>query len=163
MENFLEIAKQQLSQRFVDAGPESDVLESLLEVSGDYRMELLKWVMKDKKIAFVAPRKRAGLEFVKNAPDEGWKILEELIFSSDPDDRDTAFEILEELNDPRSPKLIKLLLNDEYPSIQFEACDYLSDIFPKDVKRTLKELLKHQYSFVREAAEKRLKVMDKSA
>jgi len=155
----METVKQKLSQRFVNDIAEQDMLDSLLEKSGIQRMELLKWVMKDKKVGFVAARRRAGLEFVKNSPDEGWEILELLIQSENPDDRETACEILEELNDPRSPNLVKNLLNDEYPSLQFDACDFLSEIFPQEVKVTLQRLTSHKSNIVRAAAEKRLNQM----
>ena len=157
----METVKQKLSQRFVNDIAEQDMLDSLLEKSGIQRMELLKWVMKDKKVGFVAARRQAGLEFVKNSPDEGWEILELLIQSENPDDRETACEILEELNDPRSPNLVKNLLNDEYPSLQFDACDFLSEIFPQEVKESLQRLTCHKSNIVREAAEKRLNQMVK--
>jgi HEAT repeat protein len=161
MENFMETVKQKFNQSFANDIAEQDMLESLLAMSGEYRMELLKWVMKDKKFGFVAARRQAGLEFVMNEPDEGWKILEQLILSQDPDDRDTAFEILVELNDPRSPNLVKNLLNDEYPYLQFEACDFLLNIFPKDVRITLQKLTSHKNVIVREAAEKILYKLDR--
>ncbi|PKO11976.1 MAG: hypothetical protein CVU39_26650 [Chloroflexi bacterium HGW-Chloroflexi-10] len=160
MKTFMEMAKQRLSQRYVNDIAEQDTLEALLEMSGGQRMELLKWVMKDKKNGFLAPRKQAGLEFVKNAPDEGWGILEQLIRSDNPDDRETACEILEEFRDPKSYQLIKMLLDDEYPSLQFDACDFLSDIFSQDVIRTLTGLTQHENKIVREAAEKRLELME---
>lgn len=156
MENIIDLAKKKLSCHFTDHGAELVVLEYLLSESGEHRMELLKWVMKDKKIGFIEPRKIAGLEFVKEDPIQGWKILEELILSNNPDDRDTAFEILEELNNPRSFELIKNLLIDEYPSLQFEACDYLSEAYPQEVIMTLEMLSKHSNKTVSEAAVKRL-------
>jgi len=160
MEDFMEMAKKKLSQQYINDIAEQDAFNSLLEMSCEQRMELLKWVMKDIKGGFVALRKQAGLEFIKNFPDEGWRILENLIRSDDPDDRETACEILEELQDPRSYHLIRELLDDKYPSLQFDACDFLLDTFPQDVKNTLTRLAKHENKIVREAAEERLELMD---
>jgi hypothetical protein len=162
MDNFLEIAKKRLGQRFVNEIEEQDTLVELISSSGKYRLELLRWVMKEKKVGFIEIRKLSGLEFVKEAPEEGWKILEELIKSTNPDDRDTANEVLQELNDPKSYNLVKTLLNDEYASLQFDACDFLMKIFPEEVVRTLKGLLLHESERVREAAEKKLEMMDRN-
>jgi HEAT repeat protein len=155
MNEFMIKAQTELNRRFLHTGEEMDVLEELLKNSGENRLELLKWVMKD-RIGDTFPRVQAGLEFMKLAPEDGWEILVQLISSNDPDDRDTASWIFEELNDPRSYPLMKPLLDEKYPSMQFDACDFLMDIYPKEVEETLKQLAADENKNVREAAQKRL-------
>jgi hypothetical protein len=161
MNNFLEKAQIELSRRFYHAGEEQDVLEELLKTSGNNRLALLKWEMKDHVRGFVDARKQAGLEFVKLSSKEGWEILEQLISSDNPDDRDTAGSIFEGLNDSRSYPLMKPLLDDKYPSLQLDACDFLKDEYPKEVKETLNKLLLDEREPVREAAKKRLQELNK--
>ena len=89
-------------------------------------------------------------------------IIEKLIRSDDPDDRDTASEILQEINTPRSYELMRLLLKDDYPYLQLDACDFLIEKYPVEVEKTLQKLSNHENENVREAANKRLQKINDS-
>jgi hypothetical protein len=56
---------------------------------------------------------------------------------------------------------MKPLLDDKYASLQFEACDFLKDVYPKEVEETLNNLLVNKYEDVRNAAKKRLIELNK--
>jgi hypothetical protein len=157
----LEDAKRKLtSTKYRDAGEQEDDLMRLLEDMGEHQTDLLRWEFAEHQIGFVDPRKQAGLIYFSQYPDETWSILEKLIGSKDPDDRDTACEVLMEIGGERVNQLIKLLLKDPYPYLQFDACDYLKDIFLADVVETLQQLLKHENEKVRKQAQSKLDALE---
>jgi HEAT repeat protein len=156
MNDFMVKAQIQLGRQFRYESEQQEVLEELLETSGENRLDLLRWEMREHVNGFVYPRSLAGLEFIKLAPEEGWEIVEQLIKSSNDDNRNTAREILQKLNAPRAYPLLKLLLADQYIYLQLAACDFLMDIYPKEVEETLKQLAADENKNVREAAQKRL-------
>ena len=119
------------------------------------RAEFVKWVFQSLK-GYIVTRKEAGLRFMHEQPDEGWIIISELIESIDPDDRDTASEVIRELQDPKGDDFVKQLLDDRWPYIQLDACEYLFSRFPEDVRPVLQKLSKHDREWVREYAKKML-------
>ena len=143
------------TKRYRHAGEEQDDLEMLLASVGPYRQELLRWELEEGK-RFVDPRKQAGLTLFRENPSQVWSILEKLVASSDPDDRDTACETLQEINEPRAYPLVKPLLHDQYPYLQLEACDFLKNIYPDEVTRTLTELLQNPNESIQIAAKELL-------
>jgi len=54
--------------------------------------------------------------------------------STDPDDRDTAFEILAEIDSEESNKLLLGLIDDEFEYIQLQALGHLKSHYPAEVK-----------------------------
>lgn len=98
----------------------------------------------------------AGAELLKTNQHLAWNILESMIISSDPDDRDTALELLIQSNHPRSHELAKPLLEDQYPYLQFDAADFLQSVYPCEVRSMLKTLMGHDTVWVRQAAQERL-------
>jgi hypothetical protein len=157
MTSSLEDAKRKLTTtKYRHAGEQEDDLMSLLEDMSEHQTDLLRWEFVEHQIGFVDPRKQAGLIYYSQYPDETWSILEKLIKSKNPDDRDTACEVLMEIGGERANQLIKPLLNDPYPYLQFEACDYLKDIFLTDVVATLQQLLINENDRVRKQAQNKL-------
>jgi len=160
--NLLEEAKRKLlSTKYRHAGEQEDDLMRLLVYVGEYQKDLLAWEFVEHQNGFVDPRKRAGLIYLSQWPDEAWNILENLIISVNPDDRDLACEVLMDIGGERASPLIKLLLKDPYPYIQFEACDYLMDTYSTDVVETLKQLSNHELDQVRKQAQMRLNKISK--
>lgn len=104
-------------------------------------------------IGYTSTRKAAGLLVIKEHPRKGWEILSLLVESSNPDDRDAALEIIQELKDPRGEDLLRRLLSDPYPYIQLDACEYLLFKLPQEVHPILQKLQKHDLDWVREEAE----------
>jgi hypothetical protein len=151
-------AKVRLStSHYLHAGEEQDDLTMLLkEVEGTQREELLRWVLEDHVTGFVDARKMAGLELVRESPSQTWNILKKLLNSDNPDDRDTASEILQEINTPDIYPLMKPLLYDRYPYIRFDACDFLKDIYRDEVIVSLRQMLSDPDERTRNAAKKRL-------
>ena len=99
------------------------------------------------------------MELSKESPLQGWDILENLLKSDDPDDRDTALVIFQEINDPRAYSLVKPLLYDQYPYLRYEACEFLEDVYPDEVVTALKDMLHNPDERVRLTAEKMLAKM----
>ena len=75
-------------------GNESDIVDELLENPPDKVDVTLEWIFSAHK-GYVEPRARAGQRFLERNPEQGWFILEQLMRSSDPDDRDVAVTVLE--------------------------------------------------------------------
>jgi hypothetical protein len=142
-------------ERYRHAGEEQDQFEVLLESAGSFRSEFLRWVF-EKYAGFVDTRKQAGLCYFQENRDEALSIIQKLIHSEDPDDRDTANEVLQQIKIPQSYGLVKILLDDKYPYLQFDACEFLREKYPADVKKTLLKLLNHEIINVRETANKLL-------
>jgi hypothetical protein len=157
MKNFIEEAKQQLREGiYPNDYHESSELEELLNQVGSQRVELLRWVFAEHQNGYVNTRVWAGREFLKDNPNEGWKILQQLITSDKSEDRSTALDILEETNDPRAPALAKPLLQDNAPYLRFGAADFLKSYYPEEVIAALRDLLNHKEMVTRVAAKQRL-------
>jgi hypothetical protein len=155
----LQISLEQ--NRYLNAGEEQDHFERLLKQSGPNRAGFVRWVLEAYK-GFIDTRKQAGIYYLHENRDEALLILEKLIHSDDPDDRDTANELLQELNEPFSYELIRILLKDLYPYLQFDACEFLKEKYPEEVRETLKGLLNNNDEQVRRTAENQLKQLNLS-
>jgi hypothetical protein len=155
----LQISLEQ--NRYLNASEEQDHFERLLKQSGPNRAGFVRWVLEAYK-GFIDTRKQAGIYYLHENRDEALLILEKLIHSDDPDDRDTANELLQELNEPFSYELIRILLKDLYPYLQFDACEFLKEKYPEEVRETLKELLNNNDEQVRRTAENQLKQLNLS-
>jgi hypothetical protein len=141
---------------------ECDIVDDLLAQPPGEFDAILKWIFAEHK-GYVEPRVRAGLRFLERNPAEGLTVIEQLIGSSDPDDRDTAITVLERYGQINVFHLAKPLLNDPYPYLQFEAVALLRNIYAEEVNSTLKELAEHRTEkWVRESAQKQLNGMSES-
>ncbi len=156
MNNFLEEAKQLLKQEPRLDEDQWQMLNKLLMGAGDQTDSVLRWVFAD-HAGYTEVRVRAGLEFFRRNPAEGWSILEYLVTSDDADNRDTALGVLVASEDPRAPQLARSLLTDPWPYLQFDAADFLEKIYRVDVIATLQVLLKsNEDEWIRDEAQKRL-------
>lgn len=158
MDDILEEAKEHL-KGFGHPREESQMLDSLIEKAGVQTHDLLKWVFAEHK-GYVETRARAGLDILKANPTEGWLILEHLVSSDDPDDRDTALMVLEKSGDPHAAELARPLLEDSYPYLQLDAASFLRETFRAETITMLRKLLKHEKEWVRDAARKLLVEMN---
>lgn len=158
MSDILEEVKKRLLCDFGNPEHEWQALLNLLERAGTHTSAVLRWIFAEYK-GYTKTRARAGLEFVKGNPIEGWLILEHLIASDDPDDRDTALTVLVMSGDSRAPQLAKALLKDTWPYLQFDAADFLKEIYPTEVNAALQSLLHHDEEWVRDEARRRLAKM----
>jgi len=113
--------------------------------------EILQWIFCEYK-GFTYYRSRAGVHYVSTYPDKGWAILEELINSEDPDDRDTAISVISEISDSRGDSLALKLLVDDYPYLQFAAVEVLMKTHRNEVLNVLNKLTTHKEQWVREKA-----------
>lgn len=152
MSNVIEQFRDRTSSDLGSAEQEWEVLLDLLKKTEKDREEVLLWVFTSYK-GYNRTRFWAGQEIVNNNITEGWVILEELVASADPDDRDVALMILKTLNDDRVPLIVKSLLFDTWPYLRFDAAEYLKDIYPAEVKSTLELLLSHSEKWVRDSAQ----------
>ena len=137
---------------------EWEALQSVLVRAGAQADDILKWVLAE-AVGFTDTRAQAGAEFLKRHPVEGWRILEHLITSPDPDDRDVALTLLIDSRDPRAAELVKPVLRDPYRYLQFDAIDFLEQTYPTEVVATLRTLAQDKQEWVREAAQERLRRM----
>ena len=155
MNNELSQVMQQLQ---VDPGtPQAEwtILREAIRHTPGASDAILKWVFADHK-GYVESRAQAGLEYFQVNPREGWSILERLVNSNEPDDRETALAVAIGLDLERSTQLVKHLLHDAYPYLQLEAAKYLAVAFPVEVRACLYKLLVDQPRWVGEAAKKLL-------
>ena len=137
------------------AGEEQDEFEKILSQAQGCRYEFLCWVVSEYQ-GFIDTRKQAGIIFVQEYEDEAQEMLRKLIVSDNPDNRDTASEILQETKPPNASELVRSLLEDPYPYLQFDACEFLKDEFPSEVKTTLLQLAQNKDARVRAAAQQQL-------
>jgi len=140
-------------------GNEWDVVNDLLAHPPDDLDAILKWIFTE-HVGYVEPRARAGLRFVERNPTEGLVVIEQLISSSNSDDRDTAIAILERYGQSSVFHLARPLLQDPYPYLRFDAVELLRDIYPEEVKATLREMAEYKAeNWVRELAQNKLREM----
>ncbi len=130
---------------------EDDFLDLYGQLSEKDRSEFARWVFRSYE-GYIATRREAGLRFFSKQPEYGWDIVSELINSTDPNDRDTANEVIQELQDPRGDIYMEKLLCDEDPNLQIDACRYLLEKVPEVVKPILEALRLHKWQWVRERA-----------
>lgn len=141
MSVFFQDAKEQLSKGFFrESIHEIEALEKLLSAAGSEKTLLARWEYAENKTGFVEPRSAAGLIFYQDDQEAFWEVTERLIGSEDPDNRDTALTTLGSIHDPRKYALMKLLLDDPYFYIQFEAIEQLIEQFPSEVLELLNRL-----------------------
>lgn len=134
---------------------EWEVIENLLERYPDQKDALHEYVFCHYR-GYVDNRVRAGWAVFQAQPAEGWQMLENLVRRSDPDDRDTALQILVRLNDDHAQQLALMLIEDEYPYIALDAIDFIQSRHPLEAKTGLEKLLRHSDQWVVAAARDRL-------
>ncbi len=127
------------------------LVENILAEYPAERDTILRWVYAELP-GYVWTRMQAGEFFIADFPEEGWQIVERLIQSEDPDDRDTALSLLVKLNDPRGPMLARSMLRDPWPYMQFDAIEYLKNVYPTEAREALLSLLQHEDLRVRKQA-----------
>lgn len=142
-------------------GDEWDIVEELLSTEPNGFDAILEWIFAHHK-GYIGPRARAGLKYLERNPIQGLTVVEHLVGSNDPDDRDTAITVLEQYGVSATFYLVKPLLKDVYTYLQFEAIELLKDVYPDEVKITLQELANHKTARVREAAQKLMLKTDKN-
>lgn len=132
----------------------------VLEQSPTQAAALFEWAFAKYKEGYTDTRVQAGRQVLKDNPQRGWLILEQLIVSDNPDDRDTALTLLAESGDPRAYPLVKPLLQDPWPYLQLDAAGFLKDIYSDEVVIALQNLLDHGSVWVGEAAQLLLQEMN---
>ncbi len=83
-------------------------------------------------------------------------MVEELVKSEDPDDRDTALTLLTQNPTTYSYQLARPLLSDPWPYLRLEAVEFLKRVYPLEARQGLLELVHHNEEWVRKAARKAL-------
>ncbi len=138
-----------------------EMLNQLLcgETESD-REDVLFWVF-TKHRGYTYVRMKAGIEFTQRKPEVAWPALEQLIGGPDSDDRDAALSVLAEIKDPRGYPLARPLLNDPYPYLQFDAIDFLQEVYPEEVYAALQGLLENPLEWNRDTARERLEKLRK--
>jgi hypothetical protein len=162
MVNIVEVYKQKMQTAPVNGLPDNelDIIEELLENPPNEVDTILEWIFTEHK-GYIEPRARAGLKFLEKNPTQGWLILERLINSSDPDNRDTALTVLGKVSNTDKYYLAKPLLKDPYPYLQFDAVELLLGIYPEEAKSVLWQLANHETeAWVRENSRKLLLEMN---
>lgn len=160
MNKILEELKQEL-QATADYGlweREWAIVEKALERTPSFTNQILEWVFAELN-GYVDTRVRAGRELCKFNRQRVWSVLELLIKSGDPDDRDTALTLLTELGSEYAYQLAKPILKDRYPYLQFDAVEFLKDKYPSEAIEMLQELAQHENPKTREIAVKYLHSM----
>lgn len=152
MEILINQVKENLEPDLGSAEQEWLLLTALLEGNDQYRYGIFKWVFTEHQ-GYTRTRAWSGREVFKVNSEEGWSVIDHLILSKNPDDRETAMITIKIFEDPRVPLIIKPLLHDPWPYIQFEAADILKDTYPEEVKSVLHALQHHSEKWVRDAAD----------
>ena len=155
MSDLLEEAKRRVGHGSRTPEAEWAALLSVLVHAGAQTDAILQWVFAE-AVGYTDTRVHAGAAFLQRHPLEGWRILERLRRSPDPDDRDVALTLLSLSTDPRAPELAKPCLRDPYPYLQFAAVDFLAATYPTEVVATLRTLAQHERPAIRNAAQERL-------
>ena len=158
MEDLIERVRKNLEPDLGSAEQEWELLTDLLKGTTTYRYDIFKWVFIEHQ-GYTRTRAWAGREVFQANAEEGWKAISHLLSSKDPDDRETALMTIKTFNDPRVPLIIKPLLYDPWPYIQFAAAEILKDIYPEEVKSVMQALQTHEEQWVRDSAEAMLKDM----
>lgn len=157
MSQFLHEAKVQLKDRILlrDYGPEVDAFERLLaQANNSERIELARWMYEENDTAFYGTRMKAGSILYQEIPEIFWSISEKLAKSENLDNQDTVCSLLCEIRDPRAYEIVKPFLWDKY--LQFDAIDFLMDIFPAEVMQCLRTLSSSEDDRIKKQAVERL-------
>lgn len=155
MSDYIETLKAQLEPDRGSPDAEWQVITMLLQQHESESDNLLRWVFVDSK-AYTETRARAGVVYLQDKPAEGPSILERLVASDDPNDRDTALEVLAAWGDAEWAHLAISLLADPYPYLQLDAAEFLWKRHPEQAKACLCKLTEHEASWVRKAAQELL-------
>ena len=139
---------------------EWEVVEELFRQFPAERESVTRWLFEQHN-GYIDTRTRSGLEFIERNPSEGWSILEQLVSSGDPDDRDTALAVLETLGNDDAARLALPLLGDEWTYIKLEAATFVRRFYLAEATKCLKDLLLNKSPSVREEARKLLAEMEK--
>jgi HEAT repeat protein len=126
-------------------------IESLLAPDHSARRNILGWLLTNHE-GYVEVRVRAGTELLTENPKEAWRIIEDLVKSDDPDDRDTALTLLSQNPSQAGYELARPLLKDPWPYLRLEAVEYLKHVYANEVRQVLSELEQHSEEWVRKAA-----------
>ncbi len=151
MSNFAEELIEQLQ---LDPGsPEAEwsLVEQLLSQSPSEASAILEYIFAQHQ-GYVDTRTRAGLRVLQHSPEIGWSILDQLVVSGDPDDRETALSVVSTLQDPHAIELAICLLDDPYPHLRLDAAEFLIPYVPDIVKTGVSGLLDNQEEWVRQRA-----------
>jgi hypothetical protein len=130
-------------------------IEAFLASAPQSRTEILRWLFSHHK-GYVDVRVRAGAELLTSHPHETWRLVEELVKSDDPDDRDTALTMLAQNPATSSYELARPLLSDPWPYLRLEAVDYLKRVYPLEARQALRDFEHHHEEWVRNAVRKAL-------
>lgn len=155
MSNFTEELIEQL--RLDPGSPEAEwkLVEHLLPPSPSEANAILEYIFTQHQ-GYVDTRIRAGLRVLQHSPEKGWSILEQLVVSGDPDDRETALSVVSTLQDPYAIELATCLLDDPLPYLRLNAAEFLIPFVPDMVKPAVSGLLENQEEWVRQRARRLL-------
>lgn len=134
-----------------DGESEWEMIREALEKEPEKSSRILEWVFREHH-GYIQTRSAAGLYYYRQHPSSAWSILEQLVSSRDPDDRDTALTVLASIGSDKGYQLVYPLLRDPYPYIQLEAARFLAAAYPDEVRTTLAQLSNHREGWVREEA-----------
>jgi HEAT repeat protein len=125
-------------------------VERFLAADLEGKGDILRWLFAHHK-GFVEVRARAGADLMRSHRHEVWKLIQDLVKSHDPDDRDTALTLLAQHPSASSFEMARPLLNDPWPYIRLEAVDYLKRVYPFEALQALREFEQHNEEWVRNA------------
>jgi HEAT repeat protein len=130
-------------------------IQAVLPHDAREKTDVLSWLVEKHK-GYVDVRIQAGTVLLREQAEPIWSIIERLITSDNPDDRDVALSLLSQLSSERAHQLARPLLHDTWPYLQLEAAGYLKEIYPAETAHALEPLLQHQEAWVRTAAKSTL-------
>ena len=130
---------------------EWEIVNTLLPPMQGEAVSALEWVFFQHQ-GYIDTRARAGLKLLEQSSERSWSILEQLVVSDKPDDRDTPLAVLSTLRSERAIGLAACLLDDPYPYVRLEAAEFLGPYLPDKVKSVLLDLLEHQEDWVQQKA-----------
>lgn len=139
--------------RLDPGSPEAEwqIVNTLLPPMQSEAVSVLEWVFFQHH-GYIDTRARAGLKLLEQSSERGWSILEQLVVSDNPDDRDTALVVLSTLRSERAIELAACLLDDFYPYVRLEAAEFLGPYLPDKVKSVLLDLQGYQEDWIQQKA-----------
>lgn len=136
-----------------------DICERIDSLPSAEQQALLEWVLFDYD-GYVAVRSSAGLLLLNMNYNRYWSRVVALLESTDPDARDTLFEILAARDDAKARKVMLGLIEDEHSYIQIEALDHLQHYYPELVQHKARANLNSAHEELRQHARTILATLD---
>lgn len=160
--NTFDKIKERFQHDFISPNLEWEYLESSLKNNDSERIPILEWVFSNSP-AYWDTRARAGLILLQENEQETWSMLEKLVDSADPDDNGTALTVFELTGDSRGFEYAKRWLADNiHPATQIEAINFLKELYPDEVLKSLVVLTDHSDPNIRKTAKRIMDELESS-